>query len=642
MVNVSPFVFDGKSAPIKPSATPPKSKAPARPPTSAGLSASPTETGPSARVTSHTNGPSSPISTPQQSYRAALLLGRWGRRTREAHLQSHASALGRDVRLREAFVQLRSQRAAQLLQWHKEKSAELQRWRSLMRLVQTVWNEWHKIYSAAAVHRIFTEQAINEALLVWTMQGWLLYLRGRKRGRKALWHYAYSLERFCLRGWAAYMSARREKHSARQQLALRASRSKLTVAWKRLAENAERRGVALLERAAAERLALEASGERAFATWTAHRTRLARVATQERRAYLFMGRSLLGRVNLAWVALVRKRRELDALLPHAAMRLNRTRASNTLRTWNAVITAHSRALTLAAERRAAVWTAGAYGAIRALLSFFARRSQRQRALKTAGAAVALGRVGTPWRAWRAAYNARVADRSSQVVTARVLRSWNGRTRRRDEYSRRLAAAAELAALALAARTTAAWRGAARTSATHRAAIIGARRRQMRRAAERSMERWVSFSMLRMLEGAGIEQARQRAASHSVTAWRDLTAASIDFERRWRRAIRHRYRSLVRLVVGAWRGLLAKQHARWGVVLEAETRFGRRRRTRALWQWYNLAVPAATAATLAEAHAVLGRKRRSLPRWRDGAAHVLERSQARHLAVCHWAGVVCRR
>ena len=157
-----------------------------------------------------------------------------------------------------------------------------------------------------------------------------------------------------------------------------------------------------------------------------------------------------------------------------------------------------------------------------------------------------------------------------------------------------------------------------------------------------MERWVSFSMLRMLEGAGIEQARQRAASHSVTAWRDLTAASIDFERRWRRAIRHRYRSLVRLVVGAWRGLLAKQHARWGVVLEAETRFGRRRRTRALWQWYNLAVPAATAATLAEAHAVLGRKRRSLPRWRDGAAHVLERSQARHLAVCHWAGVVCRR
>ena len=69
-----------------------------------------------------------------------------------------------------------------------------------------------------------------------------------------------------------------------------------------------------------------------------------------------------------------------------------------------------------------------------------------------------------------------------------------------------------------------------------------------------------------------------------------------FEASWRRAVRHKYRQILRRMVDAWRSLLVHRHARWGAVLEAESRFGRRRRVRVLLHWRDVAVPAAASPT----------------------------------------------
>ena len=93
--------------------------------------------------------------TPQQphnSYRTALLLARWSRRTRESLLQERASALGRDQLLRSAMAHLRGMRAQRLARWHKRRSAELHRWRSLMRLVVAAWRGWHSLLVTGVAH----------------------------------------------------------------------------------------------------------------------------------------------------------------------------------------------------------------------------------------------------------------------------------------------------------------------------------------------------------------------------------------------------------------------------------------------------------------------------------------------------------
>ena len=119
---------------------------------------------------------------------------------------------------------------------------------------------------------------------------------------------------------------------------------------------------------------------------------------------------------------------------------------------------------------------------------------------------------------------------------------------------------------------------------------------------------------------------------TISLWRALTEEVNRQEALWRRAVRHRYRALLGVLVGAWRGLLAIRHARWGVVLEAEHRFGRRRRARALWEWRDRAVPAAVAAHAAATHASVLRRRRCMRSWQEAAVSLARQRQAIHVAA----------
>ena len=100
--------------------------------------------------------------------------------------------------------------------------------------------------------------------------------------------------------------------------------------------------------------------------------------------------------------------------------------------------------------------------------------------------------------------------------------------------------------------------------------------------------------------------------------------------------------MVKQIVIGWRSLLAKRHARWGLVLEAEQRYYRRTRHQALWEWHEMAVPAANAAALAKSHAAYSRKRNAMPRWRLGALLSAERHLAYNHAAAHEGRVLCGR
>lgn len=239
-----------------------------------------------------------------------------------------------------------------------------------------------------------------------------------------------------------------------------------------------------------------------------------------------------------------------------------------------------------------------------------------------------------------------------TLNRRALRGWAKRHHRRVAFRARFAEAAAIDARALCMRTARAWQHAARTLAEHRVIIHAQRRRQQRRAAAQAVHTWAAYTTHCSLASAAWASAQQRATVTCVAIWRQLAAAAASFEQRWRRAVRHRYRWLLGMVVLAWRALLARRHARWGIVLGiaprartanvehgrrlarrislrtgAEHRLHKRRRSRALRQWHERAVPAAAAAAAATNFAAERRKIRALPRWRHGVSFALERRLA---------------
>ena len=229
--------------------------------------------------------------TPQQSqnsYRTALLIVRWSRRTRERLLQERAAALGRDQLLRSAVAHLRRMRAQRLARWHKRTSAELHQWRSLMRLVVAAWRGWHSLLVTAAMQRATALQSRADRLCYWCFSAWEQYVRMRWRSRGGLIHYASALQQRCLRGWAAWHDERLAKRPLKLRLTRRGLLLTKRRAWRVWVASAERRGMALLERCAAERLSSEAELERSFAAWVSARLRWLRAFRQRRRAYLFI------------------------------------------------------------------------------------------------------------------------------------------------------------------------------------------------------------------------------------------------------------------------------------------------------------------------------------------------------------------
>lgn len=248
--------------------------------------------------------------SPPDQYRVALLLSRWGRRTAERLLQRRAAALGRDLILHQAFHHLRHCRAVWLHRWHREKTAELHQWRTLMRLVLCAWRGWYALLTAGVARRDAALQRRADRLCAWCLGGWVLYVHQRWRARGGLVHYANALMQRCLSLWATWVESRHRKRPERERLIRVAAARALRGAWRRWTAAAERRGTILLECAMAARLASEAEMERAVAKWAVHRLDAARRATQQRRAYIFMGTRLLGRVAAAWRGMLSTRKPL--------------------------------------------------------------------------------------------------------------------------------------------------------------------------------------------------------------------------------------------------------------------------------------------------------------------------------------------
>ena len=568
------------------------------------------------------------------SYRAALLLARWSRRTREQALQAQATALGRDGSLRSAFRRLRNIRQAQLQRWHKQKSAELHRWRSLMRLVIAAWRGWHLLLQIALARRAAALQSRADRLCRWTFEGWQQFIHDLWRERGSLIHYASVLQQRCLCGWAQWLEARRAKRPMRARLARLGVQRVKRAALRQWEASAERRARALLARCGAARLASDASLERALCRWRAARLRSVRAALLQRRAYLFMGTRLLGRLVGAWRGLVLQRQRLDAFCPHAQRRLTDLRLALRLGRWKCAVATLRAAAAVAQGRRGCVQAAGARAAARSLFAYHRTRAHKLSSLCTAAAAVRRRAAAAPWTAWKVAYAKTTQGRHAAIALRRGLRRWAGRVARLSAYALRLGAAAELDARALCGRVVGGWRSVASMLALHRqtaAVVLGRSRTRALSAGLRALEEHASFAALR--DDAAREGTR-RVCRAGLLHWRRLTLASEVFEVQWRRAVRCKYRYMARRVLGGWRRLLAERHEQWGVVLEAEARLASRRRANALRTWRELACDRADKAERANAHARALRLRRGVPAWRAGAAYLESRRCLRRLATRH--------
>lgn len=301
------------------------------------------------------------------SYRAALLLSRWSRRSRQAQLYQHASLLGREIRLRAAIRGLRSWRSWRLSRWHKRMSAELHRWSSLMRLVLLAWRGWHALHVTAQERRAHALQARADRLCAWCLGGWCCYVAMRGRARHSLLHFATTLERRCLLGWAAWMAERLRKRPSKTRMAQAAAVQVRRTTWRRWVAAAERHGANLLQQCAAQRLAVDHALEAALSKWNAARTGAVHRSLLSRRAYIFMAARLEARIFDAWSGLRRQRLLLVALAPRARARLEVARLRHGVDAWRQAAALCVSASALCASRRLAVEAAAARAGARAFL-----------------------------------------------------------------------------------------------------------------------------------------------------------------------------------------------------------------------------------------------------------------------------------
>ena len=566
------------------------------------------------------------------SYRAALLLSRWSRRSRQAQLYQHASLLGREIRLRAAIRRLRSWRSWRLSRWHKRMSAELHRWSSLMRLVLLAWRGWHALHLTAQERRAHALQARADRLCAWCLGGWCCYVAMRGRARHSLLHFATTLQRRCLLGWAAWMAERLRKRPSKTRMAQVAAVQVRRTTWRRWVAAAERHGANLLQQCAAQRLAVDHALEAALSKWCQARTGAVHRALLSRRAYIFMAARLEARIFDAWSGLRRQRLLLVALAPRARARLEVARLRHGVGAWRQAATLRVCASALGASRRLAVEVAAARAGARAFLVSLRARSQRVAQLHAAAEAAKALSTRPLWNGWRRVHAAREAARAAAVRASRGWRRWAGRARRTSVHCAQLGHAVAMHSASLGRRVATAWHLAARLQASRRSAsatVDGRRRRATLQRAWRTLAR-VAVEM-HCQEYARLmgERRRKRAI---VGEWLRLTLATNAFDASWRRSVRHRYFVLLRVLLRAWRGLLALRHERWASVLEAEARFGKRRRRRALLHWRDETVPVALATALADEYSELTRKRNALPRWRHAAAQRAARARATRAAV----------
>lgn len=454
------------------------------------------------------------------------------------------------------------------------------------------------------------------------------------RARGGMIHYASVLQQRCLRHWALWFEARRAKRPMRIALSRRGSLRVKRVALSTWVVAADRRAVAVLKRCAAARLAADVAIERAFASWTLLRLRRARRLTLDRRAYLFMGVRLLTKVYGGWHGLAVQRKQLGSLMPHAWRRIEALRLSASFSCWASFSASTSAAIATAAVRRSLVVAAGSRAAARALFMYAKARSRKLHALRAAAAATRSCAVARPWAGWKAAYADRVFSRTVRARLRLGFRQWAGRHARRVAYALRLYAAGRLDARALCGRVAKEWRVAAAGMARRRAISEHLTRRTERKALRGALATLAVRAELAARTDDAVAAHLLRGCTAAVARWKMLTCVANQFELEWRCAVRFKYRWMTRLVVDGWRRLLVQRHARWGVVAEAEQRFGKRRRVRALRAWRDFAVPAAAAAALSAAHAGGLRLRHCLPRWRESICHAQKRRVATRRAVSH--------
>ena len=241
-VVVSPFAYDPHK-PSPSSSTSSQSAVAATPPPRGASSSS--ALNPSASTPHNPLRTPSPPPTPsstssafasagarEDAYRAALLLARWNKRASELQIHRGKMAIAtRSLHLYTAFSRLRLLRALHIARWSRGKSAELHAWRSLMRLVLRAWRGWHAVIQASVARNVAAIQSRADRLCAWCLGGWMLYVRQRWNARGALLHLANTLQRRCLRHWAAWLTTRRSKRPERSIIARRAVSATYATRW---------------------------------------------------------------------------------------------------------------------------------------------------------------------------------------------------------------------------------------------------------------------------------------------------------------------------------------------------------------------------------------------------------------------------
>lgn len=277
----------------------------------------------------------------------------------------------------------------------------------------------------------------------------------------------------------------------------------------------------------------------------------------------------------------------------------------------------------------------------------------------------------------------MSERDTRCRLVRGWRRWAAFSARRQHFSLRLQAAAELCARALCAKVCSAWHRAAEKQHTLREHSLRTQRKNSRLAKRRVVDAWLESAAFASLQNASMVRARHLAVwncfdrvtplamNHRLCAhcpqqtvpppqqhlrpndhsslrtcfalaqWLSRASAVLAFEDRWRHAVRHRYRHLITVIVNAWRQLLAMRHARWGASLDAELRFGRRHRARAFTRWKDIALPAAVADLSIASFCGPSMRRLAFPRWRRGAAHASAVRLAYIAASAHHAFALAR-